>query len=96
MSFSACISCPVSSRLSTRMFALRSPAATVSATPTALASGRTMLREMKKANRPPSSTVSAVSSSRRLKLFAFAASMAWLMSSMARRSMASSSSTRFS
>ncbi|MNQ08466.1 hypothetical protein D3C85_212650 [compost metagenome] len=63
MSFSACISCPVSSRLSTRMFALRSPAATVSATSSAWPSGRTMPSVRRQANSAPTASAMADSTS---------------------------------
>jgi hypothetical protein len=44
MFFSACINCPVSSRLSTTIWLVRSPAETASATSTARVMGRVMER----------------------------------------------------
>ena len=56
MSFSACISRPVSSRVFTTTWLLRSPEATVCATCTASFSGRVMLRVSSHASTAPSAS----------------------------------------
>ncbi|MOA24791.1 hypothetical protein D3C78_1454840 [compost metagenome] len=61
MSFKACINWPVSSRLLTSMWLLRSPAATVSASLTAWARGRVMLEVSNQAHATPNTVASTPS-----------------------------------